>query len=36
MGAHEGQIWRTVEHPTHLEYQSLIKDLMLESEYLGA
>ena len=35
MTTHEGQTWRTVEHPTHLEYQSLIKDLVLESEYLG-
>jgi catechol O-methyltransferase len=35
MTAHEGQTWRTVEHSTHVEYQSLIKDLVLESEYLG-
>jgi catechol O-methyltransferase len=35
MKAHDGQTWRTVEHSTHLEYQSLIKDLVLESEYLG-
>jgi catechol O-methyltransferase len=28
--------WRTVEHKTHVEYQSLLKDLVLESEYLGA
>jgi catechol O-methyltransferase len=27
--------WRTIEHDTHVEYQSLIKDLVLESEYLG-
>ena len=27
--------WRTVEHEAHLEYQSLLKDLMLESDYLG-
>jgi catechol O-methyltransferase len=33
--AKEGESWRTVEHPTHAEYQSLIKDLVLESEYLG-
>jgi hypothetical protein len=26
----------TREHETHAEYQSLIKDLVLESEYLGA
>jgi catechol O-methyltransferase len=35
MKEHEGQVWRTVEHSTHLEYQSLIKDLVLESDYLG-
>jgi catechol O-methyltransferase len=35
MQAQEGKSWRTVEHSTHLEYQSLIKDLVLESEYLG-
>jgi catechol O-methyltransferase len=31
----EGSRFRTVEHETHVEYQSLIKDLVLESEYLG-
>jgi catechol O-methyltransferase len=31
----EGKSWRTTEHDTHVEYQSLIKDLVLESEYLG-
>jgi catechol O-methyltransferase len=35
MRAREGQEWRTVEHETHLEYQTLMKDLVLESEYLG-
>jgi catechol O-methyltransferase len=35
MRADEGTRWRTTEHSTHLEYQSLIKDLVLESEYLG-
>jgi catechol O-methyltransferase len=35
MKAQEGNTWRTIEHPTHAEYQSLIKDLVLESEYLG-
>jgi catechol O-methyltransferase len=34
MQAQEGAQWRTVEHETHLEYQSLIKDLVLESELL--
>lgn len=31
----EGTSWCTTEHRTHLEYQSWIKDLMLESEYLS-
>jgi catechol O-methyltransferase len=31
----EGKTWRTLEHDTHVEYQSLLKDLVLESEYLG-
>jgi catechol O-methyltransferase len=35
MTEQEGVTWRTVEHETHVEYQSLIKDLVLESEYLG-
>ena len=35
MQEHEGHDWRTVEHETHVEYQTLIKDLVLESEYLG-
>ena len=34
MKASEEKTWRTVEHETHLEYQSLLKDLVLESEYL--
>jgi catechol O-methyltransferase len=33
--AEEGTLWRTTEHPTHLEYQTLLNDLVLESEYLG-
>ncbi len=33
--AEEGKSWRTLEHDTHVEYQSLLKDLVLESEYLG-
>ena len=33
--AQEGKSWRTVEHDTHVEYQSLLKDLVLESQYLG-
>lgn len=35
MREQEGTSWRTTEHPTHVEYQSWIKDLVLESEYLG-
>lgn len=31
----EGNSWCTTEHKTHVEYQSLITDLVLESEYLG-
>ncbi len=33
MREQEGRDWRTTEHVTHVEYQSLIKDLVLESEY---
>jgi catechol O-methyltransferase len=33
--AAEGKTWRTIEHHTHVEYQSLLKDLVLESQYLG-
>jgi catechol O-methyltransferase len=33
--AAEAKTWRTIEHHAHVEYQSLIKDLVLESEYLG-
>jgi catechol O-methyltransferase len=36
LAAAEGERWRTIEHDTHVEYQSLLKDLVLESEYLGA
>ena len=32
----QDKLWSTVEHKTHLEYQKLLSDLMLESEYLGA
>lgn len=35
MAANEGTRWRTVEHETHVEYQSVIKDLVLVSEYLA-
>jgi catechol O-methyltransferase len=36
MRAQEGKLWRTTEHETHVEYQSLLKDLVLESEYAGS
>jgi catechol O-methyltransferase len=35
MNEQEGKQWQTIEHDTHAEYQSLIKDLVLESTYLG-
>ena len=36
MRAQQGTLWQTVEHRAHLEYQSLVPDLVLESEYLGS
>ncbi|ORA25995.1 O-methyltransferase [Mycobacterium aquaticum] len=35
MRAEQGARWNTVEHKTHGEYQTLLRDVMLESEYLG-
>lgn len=35
MSRQQGALWNTIEHRTHAEYQSLIRDLVLESEYLG-
>jgi catechol O-methyltransferase len=35
MREQQGKLWNTVEHKTHVEYQSLLPDLVLESEYLG-
>lgn len=35
MRAQQQRLWNTTEHETHLEYQSLLRDLLLESEYLG-
>jgi catechol O-methyltransferase len=35
MAQNEGTLWHTIEHQTHVEYQSVIKDLVLVSEYLG-
>jgi catechol O-methyltransferase len=36
MRAAEGKSWHSVEHDTHAEYQVLLKDIVLESDYLGA
>lgn len=36
MAENEGTGWRTAEHEAHVEYQSVIKDLVLVSEYLAA
>ncbi|OBI77783.1 O-methyltransferase [Mycobacterium sp. E740] len=35
MRQQQGKLFDTVEHDTHAEYQTLLADLMLESEYLG-
>jgi catechol O-methyltransferase len=35
MEAQQNKTWNTTKHDTHVEYQSLIKDVVLESEYLG-
>jgi catechol O-methyltransferase len=35
MREQQGTTWNTVEHATHAEYQTLLADLVLESEYLG-
>jgi catechol O-methyltransferase len=35
MQANEGRRFRTKEHQTHVEYQTVLKDLVLESEYLA-
>lgn len=35
MKEQEGKLWRTAEHSTHVEYQKMLKDLVLVSEYLG-
>jgi catechol O-methyltransferase len=36
MRGQQGRLWKTIEHKTHLEYQRLVTDLVLESEYLGS
>ena len=35
MRQQQGKLWNTVEHKAHLEYQSLISDLVLDSDDLG-
>jgi catechol O-methyltransferase len=35
MRQQQGQLFDTIEHKTHVEYQTLIHDLVLESEYRG-
>ncbi len=35
MRRQQGTLWNTIEHKAHLEYQTLVPDLVLESEYLG-
>jgi catechol O-methyltransferase len=35
MREQQGKLWHTVEHKTHVEYQSVLPDLVLESDYLG-
>jgi catechol O-methyltransferase len=35
MHQQQGKVWDTVEHKTHGEYQTLLPDLVLESQYLG-
>jgi catechol O-methyltransferase len=35
MQEQQGKGWNTVEHKTHAEYQTLLADLVLESEYLS-
>jgi catechol O-methyltransferase len=35
MQKQQGALWDTTEHKAHVEYQRLVSDLVLESEYLG-
>ncbi len=35
MRHHQDKLWNTVEHRAHVEYQSLVSDLVLESVYQG-
>jgi catechol O-methyltransferase len=36
MTAQEGKRWRTIAHQTHAEYQTLIKDVVLESQLIDS
>jgi catechol O-methyltransferase len=36
MRERDGREWRTTEHETHVEYQTLLKDLVVESEFVGS
>jgi catechol O-methyltransferase len=36
MKAHEGRLFRTTEHESTVEYQSVLADLVLVSEYVGS
>lgn len=36
MREQQGKLFNTLEHKTHAEYQTLLPDLVLESEYLGS
>jgi hypothetical protein len=35
MKEQQGKRWQTIEHETYVEYQTLLKDLVLESEFLS-
>ncbi len=35
MREQEGKLWRSREHSTHVEYQSVLRDMVLESDFLG-
>ena len=36
MREQQGKLWQTAEHKAHVEYQRMLPDLVLESEYLGS
>jgi catechol O-methyltransferase len=35
MESQEGKLWRTLSHETHAEYQTLFKDIVMESTLIG-